>query len=88
MWVSFITLSRSESGNESSILILVHVRARFRFKIRFRLGPGSGSGSYSGSVSEFNELEPRLKSAKNRFPLSTGLNLETLNTILSETNHF
>ena len=38
------------------------------------------------SVSEFNEFEPRLKSAKNRFQLSTGLNLETLNTILSETN--
>ena len=29
----------------------------------------------------------RLKSAKNRFQLSAGLNLETLNTILSETNH-
>ena len=39
------------------------------------------------SVSEFNEFEPRLKSAKNRFTLSAGLNLETLNTILSETNH-
>ena len=37
--------------------------------------------------SEFNELEPRLKSAKNRFQWSAGLNLETLNTILSETNH-
>ena len=38
-------------------------------------------------VSEFNEFEPRLKSAKNRFQLSTNLNLETLNTILSETNY-
>ena len=38
------------------------------------------------SVSEFNEFEPRLKSAKNLFQLCTGLNLETLNTILSETN--
>ena len=38
-------------------------------------------------VSEFNEFEPRLKSAKNRFQLSTSLNLETLNTILSETNY-
>ena len=37
--------------------------------------------------SEFNEFEPRLKSAKNRFQLSTGLNFETLITILSETNH-
>ena len=37
-------------------------------------------------MSEFNEFEPRLKSAKNRFQLSAGLNLETLNTILSETN--
>ena len=30
------------------------------------------------SVSEFNEFEPPLKSAKNRFQLSAGLNLETL----------
>ena len=29
------------------------------------------------------ELEPRLKSAKTRFQLSAGVNLETLNTILS-----
>ena len=28
------------------------------------------------SESEFNEFEPRLKSAKNRFQLSAGLNLE------------
>ena len=32
------------------------------------------------SVSEFNEFEPRLKSAKNRFQLSAGLNLEKLNS--------
>ena len=38
-------------------------------------------------VSEFNEFEPRLKSAKNRFQLRAGLNLEKLNTILNETNH-
>ena len=37
--------------------------------------------------SEFNEFELRLKSFKNRFQLSTGLNIETLNTILSKTNH-
>jgi len=37
--------------------------------------------------SEFNEFEPRLKSAKNRFQLSAGLNLETLNKILCRTNH-
>ena len=41
----------------------------------------------NSSVSEFNEFEPRLKSAKNRFQLSAGLNLEKLNTILSGTNH-
>ena len=34
------------------------------------------------SESEFNEIEPCLKSAKNRFQLSAGFNLETLNTIL------
>ena len=39
-------------------------------------------------VSEFNEFEPCLKSAKNRFRLSIGLNLETLNTILSKTAIF
>ena len=38
-------------------------------------------------VSEFNEFKPRLKSAKKRFQLSACLNLETLNTILSGTNH-
>ena len=37
--------------------------------------------------SEFNEFEPRLKSAKTRFELSAGLNLETFDTILSRTNH-
>ena len=40
-----------------------------------------------GLESEFNEFERRLNTAKNRFQLSTGLNHETLNTILSETNH-
>ena len=38
-------------------------------------------------VSEFNESESRPKSTKNRFQLSAGLNLETINTILSGTNH-
>jgi len=39
------------------------------------------------SVSEFNEFEPRLKSAKNRFQLSAGLNLEIINMILSGINN-
>ena len=40
------------------------------------------------SVSEFNKFKPRrLKSPKNRFQLSAGLNLEKINTILSGTNH-
>ena len=38
-------------------------------------------------VSEFNEFEPRLKSAKNRFQLSAGLNLEKFIINLSGTNH-
>ena len=37
--------------------------------------------------SKLNEFEPRLKSAENRFQLSASLNLETLNTIISGTNH-
>ena len=35
----------------------------------------------------FNELKPRLKSPKNRFQFSAGLNLEKISTILSEANH-
>ena len=31
------------------------------------------------TVSEFNEFEPRLKSAKNRFQFSAGLNLKKFN---------
>jgi len=38
-------------------------------------------------MSKFKEFEPRFKSAKTRFKLSAGLNLETFDTILSETNH-
>ena len=37
--------------------------------------------------SEFDEFEPSLKYTKNWLQLSTGLDLETLNTILSGTNH-
>jgi len=33
------------------------------------------------------EIESRFKSAKTRFELSAGLNLETFDTILSGTNH-
>ena len=35
---------------------------------------------------EFNEFEPRPKSAKNRFQMSNGLNHEKLN-IIKKTNH-
>ena len=42
---------------------------------------------FSPSEMEFKEFEPRFKSAKTRFKLSAGLNLETLDTILSGTNH-
>ena len=33
---------------------------------------------------EFNEFEPRLKSAKNRFQLSAGLNIETLKIVFEK----
>ena len=36
---------------------------------------------------EFKEFEPWFKSAKTRFKFSTGINLETFDTILSGTNH-
>ena len=36
---------------------------------------------------EFKEFEPQFKFAKTRFKLSAGLNLETFDTIVSETHH-
>ena len=36
---------------------------------------------------EFKEFEPRFKSAKTRFKLSAGLNLETFDTMVSVTHH-
>ena len=39
------------------------------------------------SEMEFKEFEPRFKSAKTRFKLSAGLDLETFDTILSGTNY-
>ena len=43
------------------------------------------SSQYLQTESEFNEFEPHLKSTKNRFQLSAGLNLEIFHTILSGT---
>ena len=42
---------------------------------------------YGVSETEFKEFEPRFKSAKTQFKLSTGLNHKTFDTILSGTNH-
>ena len=39
------------------------------------------------SEMEFKEFEARFKSAKTRFQLSAGLNLEIFDTILRGTNH-
>ena len=38
-------------------------------------------------VAELKEFKPRFKSAKTRFKLSAGLNLETFDTIFNGTNH-
>jgi len=45
------------------------------------------SHEYKEAVSEFNEFKSRLKSPQKQFQLSTGLNFEKFNTILSGTNH-
>ena len=42
---------------------------------------------FMNSEMEFKEFGPRFKSAKTRFKLSAGLNLETFDTILSGTSH-
>ena len=41
----------------------------------------------SRTEAEFKEFKSGLKSAKTRFKLSAGLNLETFDTNLSGTNH-
>ena len=46
---------------------------------------GKENHKYNETESEFNEFKPRLKSPQDRFQLSAGLNLEKLNTVLSET---
>ena len=46
-----------------------------------------GGGVLVYQEMEFKEFEPRFKSAKTRFKLSAGLNLETFDAILSGTNH-
>ena len=52
-----------------------------------RLMTGSLKKKKIYTVSEFNEFELSLKSAKNRIQLSAGLNLETMNTSLDGVNH-
>ena len=47
----------------------------------------NGGSNFDYPDMEFNEFKPRFKSAKTRFKLSAGLNLETFDTILSGTNH-
>ena len=48
---------------------------------------GKGEQIFECLEMEFKEFEPRFKSAKTRFKLSAGLNLETFDTLLSGTNH-
>jgi len=53
-----------------------------------KLQPNSPLNLVIKSELEFNESETHLKSAKNGFKLSAGLNLETLNKILTGTTIF
>ena len=50
-------------------------------------GPFQKISIFKISEMEFKEFEPRFKSAKTRFKLSAGLNLETFGKILSGTKH-
>jgi len=82
---SLIILETSDSAQLTS-LILIPLMFCFHFKrfikdliLRADLRQLS---QQKRPESELNEFELRFKSAKNRFQLSAGLNLETLNTIL------
>ena len=54
-----------------------HFKLRLHLTIPLNINPEA----------EFKEFKSRLKPAKTRFKLSAGLNLETFDRILSETNH-
>ena len=54
---------------------------------RILINLGKYNCIFNNPQMEFKEFEPRFKSAKIRFKLSAGLNLETFDTILSVTNH-
>ena len=53
----------------------------FQADIALHVVVGQKSYELVHSVSEFNEFEPRLKSAKNQFQLRTGLNLEKFDKV-------
>ena len=59
----------------------------FAINMYINLGCFKKLRQFSRSEMEFKEFEPRFKSAKTRFKLSAGLNLEIFDTILSGTNH-
>ena len=48
---------------------------------------GNSPNFFCYTEMEFKEFEPRFKFAKTRFKLSTGLNVETFDTILSGPKH-
>ena len=60
---------------------------KFNYYVIFEMLPQTWIFSALKPEMEFKEFKPRFKSAKTRFKLSAGLNLETFDTILSGTNH-
>ena len=70
-----------------SILYTIIVEKREKIKSIFSKKLDSIYEKIKQPEMEFKEFEPRFKSAKTRFKLSAGLNLETFDTILRGTNH-
>ena len=82
-WIQFT--QRMRDSLLPALQALAQEMKKGTISIEFRFGLFAAE-LFKWPVSEFNEFEPRLKSAKNRFQLSAVLTLEKLNTILSGTN--
>ena len=74
--LAFKALFKRHSAIQRALQLCIH----FLYRVDF-------CSNWQKSEMEFKELELRFKSAKTRFKLSAGLNLETFDTILSGTNH-
>ena len=95
-FISFITIAKFvnkslrhyfKSNTPCKLYLQIDIFKEYKVVIKSFVGSVQFVFLPETPESEFNAFEPHLKSAKNRFQLSAGLNLEKSNTTLSGTNH-